>query len=149
MADLSRQRRWSAHARTTDTFGRVLCNTRDQHFVVDGPVQNGCPGEAVTPGELFLTSIGACGVELIEVFARQEEVPLQSVHVEISGELDLDDPVRSDFTVFRTVELELSLGGVTQEQAEHLVQRFQGRCPLYGSMAVATPDVRVAVSAAR
>ena len=95
-----------------DTFGRVLCNTRDQHFVVDGPVQNGCPGEAVTPGELFLTSIAACGVELIEVFARQEEVPLDSVHVEISGELDLDDPVRTDFTVFRTVDSTLSLGGV-------------------------------------
>jgi hypothetical protein len=70
------------------------------------------------------------------------------VHVEVSGELDLDDPVRSDFTVFRTVELELSLGGVTQEQAEHLVARFQGRCPLYGSMAVATPDVAVTVRAA-
>jgi uncharacterized OsmC-like protein len=145
--DPSRQRRWSAQARTTDTFGRVMCNARDQHFVVDGPVQNGCPGEAVTPGELFLTSIAACGVELIEVFARQEEVPLRSVHVEISGELDLDDPVREDLTVFRTVALEVSLGGVTQEQAEHLVARFQGRCPLYGSMAVATPDVRVTVDA--
>ena len=148
MPDPSRQRRWSAQARTTDVFGRVLCNTRDQHFVVDGPTQNGCPGEAATPGELFLTSIAACGVELIEVFARQEEVPLRSVQVEISGELDLDDPVREDFTVFRTVELAIAVGGVSQEQAEHLVARFQGRCPLYGSMAVATPDVRVAVRAA-
>jgi uncharacterized OsmC-like protein len=147
MPDPSRQRRWSAHARTTDVFGRVLCSTRDQHFVVDGPAQNGCPGEAVTPGELFLTSIAACGVELIEVFARQEEIPLRSVRVEISGELDLDDPVRSDFTVFRTVELALALGGVSQDQAEHLVERFQGRCPLYGSMAVATPNVHVTVSA--
>jgi uncharacterized OsmC-like protein len=147
MPDPSRQRRWSAQARTTDTFGRVLCNTRDQHFVVDGPVQNGCPGEAVTPGELFLTSIAACGVELIEVFASQEETPVRSVRVDISGELDLDDPVRSDFTVFRTVELAVSLGGVSQEQAEHLVERFQGRCPLYGSMAVATPNVAVSVSA--
>ena len=32
---------------------------------------------------------------------------------------------------------------MTQEQAEHLVQRFQGRCPLYGSMAGRPPDVRV------
>ncbi len=26
-----------------------------------------------------------------------------------------------------------------------LVKRFQGRCPLYGSMAVATPDVTVEI----
>ena len=103
----STERRWSAHARSTDVFGRVLCSTRDQHFVVDGPVQNGCPGEAVTPGELFLSSVASCGVELVQVFARQEEVPLRPVHVRISGELDLDDPVRSDVTVFRTVELDV------------------------------------------
>jgi uncharacterized OsmC-like protein len=145
--DAATERRYEISARSTDTFGRVLWSCRDQHFVADGPVQNGCPGEAVTPGELFLTSIAACGVELIEVFAREEEVPLRSVKVDISGELDLDDPVREDFTVFRTVELAIAVGGVSQEQAEHLVGRFQGRCPLYGSMAVATPNVHVAVSA--
>src|SRR5919199_1853827 len=56
MSDPATLRRYVAHARSTDTFGRVLCSTRDQHFVVDGPVQNGCPGEAVTPGELFLSA---------------------------------------------------------------------------------------------
>jgi uncharacterized OsmC-like protein len=123
----SNQRRWSAHARSTDIFGRVLCSTRDQHFVVDGPVQNGCPGEAVTPGELFLSSVAACGVELVQVFARQEEVPLRAVQVEISGELDLDDPVRSDVTVFRRVHLDFALEGTSAEQAELLVKRFKGR----------------------
>ena len=58
-------------ARSTDTFGRVLLSARDQHFVVDGPVQNGCPGEAVTPGEIFLAGVAACGVELVQVFARE------------------------------------------------------------------------------
>ena len=40
-------REYRIEARSTDTFGRVLCAARQQHFVVDGPVQNGCPGEAV------------------------------------------------------------------------------------------------------
>jgi uncharacterized OsmC-like protein len=123
----SNQRLYAAHARSTDTFGRVLCSTRDQHFVVDGPVQNGCPGEAVTPGELFLSSVASCGVELVQVFARQDEVPLRSVQVEISGELDLDDPVRSDVTVFRSVHLDFTLDGASDDQAELLVKRFKGR----------------------
>ena len=120
-------RRYSAHARSTDTFGRVLCSARDQHFVVDGPVQNGCPGEAVTPGELFLSSVAACGVELVQVFARQEEVPLRSIAVEISGEMDLDNPVRVDVTVFSRVEIAFALDGPSSDQAERLVKRFKGR----------------------
>jgi uncharacterized OsmC-like protein len=127
MTETATLRRYVAHARSTDTFGRVLCSARDQHFVVDGPVQNGCPGEAVTPGELFLSSVAACGVELVQVFARQEDVPLRSIAVEISGELDLDDPVRPDVTVFRRVGLAFALGGPSEQQAELLVKRFKGR----------------------
>jgi len=121
------RRRYAADARSTDTFGRVLCSTRDHHFVVDGPVQNGCPGEEVTPGELFLAAIAACGVELVQVFARQEAAPLTGVQVGIDGELDLSDPVRPDVTVFRTVRLRFDLHGVDDDQAELLVERFKGR----------------------
>jgi uncharacterized OsmC-like protein len=127
MTESATLRRYEAHARSTDTFGRVLCSARDQHFVVDGPVQNGCPGEAVTPGELFLSSVASCGVELVQVFARQEDVPLRSIAVEISGELDLDEPVRPDVTVFRRVELAFRLDGPSEQQAELLVKRFKGR----------------------
>jgi uncharacterized OsmC-like protein len=120
-------RRYEIGASSTDVFGRVLCNARDQHFVVDGPVQNGCPGEAVTPGEIFLAGVATCGVELVQVFAREEELPLRSVRVNTAGEMDLDNPVRPDLRVFNRVRVEFELGGVTQEQAEHLVERFKGR----------------------
>ena len=46
-------REYRVDARSTDVFGRVLVSARDHHFIVDGPVQNGCPGEEVTPPELF------------------------------------------------------------------------------------------------
>jgi uncharacterized OsmC-like protein len=81
-------RRYDVDARSTDTFGRVLCNSRDQHFVVDGPVHNGCPGEALTPAELFLAGVAACGVELIQVIARHERLPVRAVRTAIAGELD-------------------------------------------------------------
>ena len=127
MASPASIRRYEIDARSTDVFGRVLCSTRDQHFVVDGPVQNGCPGEAVTPGEIFLAGVATCGVELLQVFAREEELPLRSVQVAVSGEMDLDNPVREDVRVFNRVRVEFELGGVTAEQGEHLVERFKGR----------------------
>jgi uncharacterized OsmC-like protein len=120
-------RRYAVRARSTDIFGRVLWSCRDQHFVADGPVQNDCPGEAMTPAELFLAGIAACGVELVEVIAKAEDVPLTAARAEIAGELDPDDPVRSDVNVFNRVRLSFTLEGVTAEQAELLVDRFKKR----------------------
>ena len=120
-------RRYEVGARSTDTFGRVLWSCRDQHFVADGPVHNGCPGEAITPAELFLAGVATCGVELLEVIARAEEVPLESASVEITGEIDPSNPVRPDVSVFNSVRLSFHLSGVTEPQATHLVERFKGK----------------------
>ena len=120
-------RSYAVHARSTDTFGRVLCNARNQHFVVDGPVQNGCPGEAIGPAELFLAGVGACGVELMQVIAREQQVPLRAINVDIEGHIDRANPVRSDLSVFNSVALRFHLEGVTQSQGEDLVERFRAR----------------------
>ena len=120
-------RRYGVQARSTDVFGRVLCDCREHHFVVDGPVHNGCPGEEVTPAELFLAGIATCGVELVQVFAREEGLPLAAVQVEIEGEIEPGRPVRPDVTLFNRVRLGFQLAGVDREQAERLVERFKGR----------------------
>jgi uncharacterized OsmC-like protein len=123
----SQIRSYAVHARSTDTFGRVLCNARNQHLVVDGPAQNGCPGEAVGPAELFLAGIGACGVELMQVIAREQQLALRAVDVEIEGRMDRSNPVRQDVSVFNSVRLRFHLKGVTQVQGEDLVERFRAR----------------------
>jgi len=119
-------RAYTVHARSTDTFGRVLCNTRNHHFIVDGPVQNGCPGEAITPAELFLASIAACGVELVQVIGREQQLAPR-IGVEIEGAIDRANPVRKDLTVFNTVRLRFDLKGVTRAQGNDLIERFKGR----------------------
>jgi uncharacterized OsmC-like protein len=120
-------RRYEARAASTDIFGRVLCSVRDHHFVIDGPEQNGCPGEEITPGELFLSAVAACGVELIQVLAKSEGVPLQGIQVEINGWMDRSHPVRADVSLFNSVSLRFQLKGVTDDDAKHLVEKFKGR----------------------
>ena len=120
-------RRYAVRARSTDAFGRVLWSCREHHFVADGPVHNGGPGEAVTPAELFLAGIATCGIELLQAIARAEDVPLGDASAEISGELDPNDPVRSDVNVFNRVRLSFRLAGVTEEQGGLLVDRFKKR----------------------
>ena len=120
-------RNYGVRARSTDTFGRVLCNVRNHHFVVDGPVQNGAPGEEVTPAELFLTGIAAGGVELLQSFAKADRVPLRGVRVDIDGTLDRGNPVRQDVSVLNSVRLRFELGGVTEAQAAALIDKFKSR----------------------
>ena len=120
-------RRYEAQARSSDTFGRVLCSTRNHHFVVDGPVQNGCPGEEVTPAELFLASVAACGAELVQVIAKQQDIPVQRIKATIVGTQDRGNPARPDYSVFNRVVMHFYLAGVTMEQGTQLVEAFKRR----------------------
>jgi uncharacterized OsmC-like protein len=125
----------------------VLCNARHHHFVIDGPVWNGCPGEALTPGEAFVAAVAACGVELVEVIAGDEELEVRGVEVTIEGVVDKENPVPEDVTVFNRVRIDYEIAGVSQQQAAGLVEGVKGRCPLYGAVAASTPDVKVKVRA--
>jgi uncharacterized OsmC-like protein len=120
-------RRYTTSGRSTDTFGRVLVSARDQHIIVDGPVQNGCPGEAITPAEMFLSGVAACGVELIQVLAKQSNAPLTTVRASIEAFQDPTKQRREDVSTFTQVNIDLELGGVSPEQAEDLVTRFKRR----------------------
>ena len=134
---------YEVQAETTSVFGRVSCAVRQHNLVVDGPIQNGCPGEAPTPGELFLTAAAACGAEVLQVLARDAQVPLEHVAVNVRGSIDRDRQPRTDVTVFTSVEITLRLRGPNPAQAEELVSGFQRRCPVYGSLAVASGHVEV------
>jgi uncharacterized OsmC-like protein len=124
---VSSLRSYEVDARSTDVFGRVLWTCRDQHFVADGPVHNGCPGEAVTPAELFLAGIASCGVELVQVLARTEGTAVGAVRARIAGEIDPENPVREDVTVFTSVLLEFEIEGVGEDEAQRLVEQFKRR----------------------
>ena len=120
-------RQYEVRASSAPTFGRVLCNARNHHFVVDGPVQNGCPGEALTPPELFLSAVAACGVELLHVIARDERAPLERVAVEVTGTVDRGQQPRPGVTLFTAVRLRFAISGADGAQAAALVEGFKRR----------------------
>jgi len=120
-------RDYEVRARSTDIFGRVLCSARDHHFVIDGPVQNGCPGEEVTPPEAYLAGVAACAVELLHVIAKADGVPLGGVAATLNATVDRGNQPRTDFTVFNTVRLRLALSGTDAARAASLVEGFKRR----------------------
>jgi uncharacterized OsmC-like protein len=120
-------RQYAVTAASTETFGRVLCGARNHHFIVDGPEQNGCPGEEVTPAEIFLAGVACCGVELIQVLAKSAEIPVKTIDVRIQGMMDRSKPVRPDVTLFNSVRVHFKMSGVNNQQAKQLIDAFKGR----------------------
>jgi uncharacterized OsmC-like protein len=120
-------REYAVDARSTPTFGRVMCSARTHHFIIDGPVANGCPGEELTPPEAFLSGVAACGVELLQVIARELSVSVQDVAVRIHAVVDRSRPVRPDVTVFNAVRMRFTLTGVPRDRAGGLIEQFKKR----------------------
>jgi uncharacterized OsmC-like protein len=120
-------REYEVRARSTDTFGRVLCSARTHHFIVDGPVQNGCPGEELTPPELFLSAVASCGIELVHVIAKETSTPIDRVAVKVWGQVDRGRQPRQDITLFTSVRLDFELFGTDSESATNLVNAFKRR----------------------
>ena len=126
-APASTIREYDVAARTTDVFGRVLCQARTHHFVVDGPVQNGCPGEELTPPEVFLSAVASCGVELVQVIARDTKVNIGPVSVAIHGIVDRSRQARTDVTLFNTITVDFTVHGTDSASAAALVEGFKRR----------------------
>ena len=120
-------REFAVQGRSTDVFGRVLCTARHHHFVVDGPAYNNCPGEEVTPPEVFLAGVASCGVELVQVIAREQGVPVGAVSLSVQGTVDRNRQPRTDVTVFNALRLDFTVGGTDAATAAALVEGFRRR----------------------
>jgi uncharacterized OsmC-like protein len=120
-------REYDIAARSTPIFGRVMVSARNHHIIVDGPVQNRCPGEEITPPELFLSAVAACGVELVQVIADDEKKKIDSVEVKVHGIVDRGKQTRTDVTTFNRVELDFVISGTDGQTAAALVEGFKRR----------------------
>jgi len=120
-------REFEVAAQSTRTFGRVLCSARQHHWIADGPAYNNCPGEELTPPELFLSGLASCGVELVTVIAKEQGKSVGAVHLRVQGVVDRNRQTRSDVTVFNSVRLRFSIAGTDGATAAELVNGFKRR----------------------
>ncbi|MFN0070155.1 MAG: OsmC family protein [Chloroflexota bacterium] len=107
----------SVRSVNTDTLGRTLNSARSNHFIIDS---SSGPAEAVTSGEAFLAGISSCGVNVVNGAARQRNIALERVDVDIDG-------VRSaqNTADFLRIDVRFKLVGPTREQGQELVQHWQ------------------------
>ena len=128
---------YKVHSYSTGTHGRAICNARTHHFVSDD-----VGGDAVGAGELFLSGVSACAVNMVERLAKQDQIPLQWMDVSVEAYRN-PDKKPGELTLFDAIRVHFEMWGIQAEQAEELVETWKRRCPLYGSVATATEDTTV------
>jgi uncharacterized OsmC-like protein len=128
-----------ARSYSSGTPGRAICNSRNHHFIADE-----FDGDEVTAGEYFLTGLTACAVNMIERVAAESSIPLQKLDVGAEGVYKRNQGTESH-TLFETVKIRFQFAGVNTDEAEILVATYHRRCPLYGTVSAATPDVSTTI----
>jgi uncharacterized OsmC-like protein len=105
---------------SSGTIGRAVSEARGQRLALDSSAHP--QPDALTNSEAFLAGISSCGVTLIEVYAQEHGVPLRRMDAVIEG-------VRAaaDLTRFASITMRFELAGVTQAQAEALVETYRNR----------------------
>jgi len=104
---------------STGTHGRAICNVRNHHFVADDG-----GGDEVGAGELFLSGIAACGVNMVERLAKQGNIALQWMEVTIESWRDADLPPRQ-YTLYDRMTVHFEMWGVQPAHAESLVKDWK------------------------
>ncbi len=104
---------------TTHVHGRTLNSAGKHHFIIDGPSR---PNEEIVSMDAFLAGIASCATHLMEDFAEEDGIELNRATVTIEAVRPKAEPNRFDH-----IDVRIELLGPTQEQAEHLTERFKGR----------------------
>jgi uncharacterized OsmC-like protein len=104
---------------SSGTLGRAKNEVRGVSLPLDSSSRP--QPDAFTNSEAFLGAVSSCGVTLIEMHAKETGVPLRSMTVTIEGRRPPTLPR------FSSVLMTFEMTGVSQAQAEALVETYRGR----------------------
>jgi uncharacterized OsmC-like protein len=104
---------------SSGTVGRARNEVRGVAVVFDSSSRP--QPDAFTNSEAFLAGVSSCGVTLIEMHAKETGVPLERITVTIEGRRPPTQPR------FSAVTMTFELIGVSQAQAEALVETYRQR----------------------
>ena len=115
------ERTYRVQTYSSGTHGRAICNARTHHWVADDG-----GGDAVGAGELFLSGITACAVNMVERIALTDEAPVD--FMEVSAEAYRDpNATPGDISLYADVRIHFKIWGVDDDQGNYLVDTWKKR----------------------
>lgn len=119
-ASMSTDKVETVRSSSSGTIGRAVSEARTARLLLDSSSHP--RGDAMTNSEAFLAGVSSCGVTLIEAHAQETDVPLTRMAVTVEGVRSAAQPNR-----FASVTMRFELAGISQAQAEQLVETYKGR----------------------
>ncbi|SDC89330.1 OsmC family protein [Paraburkholderia lycopersici] len=136
---MSEQR--SATTTTIGVTGRYLVDSRGNLFASDSPSARDGDTVAVEPSELLLSALGVCALGSVEKAARELSLTVKHATAAVDSVRDAEDRTR-----FERVHIDVTVHGVTQQQAQQLIDHFTSGCVIYNTVRRGGP-ISVAVTA--
>ena len=112
---------YAASTNSSGIEGRAICNARTNHWVSDDG-----GGDAVYSGELFLSGISSCAVNMVERLARTDNIALDWMEVSLESFRD-SDADHGDLTLYDAIRIKFEMWGVEDEDAFNLVALWKKR----------------------
>jgi len=110
----------SIRSSSSGAIGRAVSEVRGQRLALDSSTRP--QPDALTNSEAFLAGISSCGVTLIEMHAQEAGIRLKRMDATIEGVRTVADPTR-----FASITMRFALAGVSQAEAESLVDTYRSR----------------------
>ncbi|MEB0040562.1 MULTISPECIES: OsmC family protein [unclassified Pseudomonas] len=94
----------------------------------DLPVSAGGEGSAPDPHDYFDVALGACKALTVKLYAKQHDIPLTGVTVEVNHDGSLEREGKY------AISVQLTLLGALSDEQRTLLHRIADRCPVHKLM---------------
>lgn len=125
---------------TTASYRHSVMVDGRHELATDMPISLGGQGSAPEPHDYFDVALATCKALTVTHYARQHEIPLTGIGVEVSH----DSGREKEGVYGMTVELTLR-GALNDEQRARLLEVAE-RCPLHKLMTEATVNIETRLS---
>lgn len=117
-------------------YSVALVDERGHRWSGDEPAESGGGDTGPTPSQLLLSSLGACTVITLQMYAARKQWPLSGVEVELQFNPD-GVPAAGGTDISRRISLS---GELDETQRQRLLQ-IANACPMHKAL---TGEVRIA-----
>lgn len=133
------------------TATQVSVQARDHAFTIDEPADLGGTDTGANPVEHLLAALGSCQIITYQVWAEKLGLQLDTVEVELTGDIDL----RGFFGLakgvrpgFQSIQVQATITGPeSQADYDRLIATVEKHCPVLDNLAAAVPVKATAVAA--
>lgn len=121
--------RYNFTARTSGEAGRYVIEGQGKVLLSDSAMIREIPSVAPGPIDLLVAALGSCAVASAEADAREYGITFSGIAASVEAVRDERDETR-----FASIHVDVSVKGVSVEDAPKLLQHLLNQCPIFNTL---------------